>query len=265
MRKIKQLFKGFDILFSAFSVISQNLSLARYIAVPLMINILLFGVGFFLLLSYRVEIIELIWAYPEESSFYVVLWYILGFFVMGVAMLVSYFLFTPIGCLIASPFNDSLSHAAEKVLDPESDLEEASLTPGEIFKAIRKELLKLFILCLILAAGLLFNVIPGIGTVISGAFTITFGAWFLSLEYLDYPMSRYGFTMKKMTLAVNRNLWLCLGFGAGAMVLLLIPLLNLVCIPVCVVGATDLFIRLRRDGLLPDLPAAAGGTQKGTV
>ena len=103
------------------------------------------------------------------------------------------------------------------------------------------------------------NLFPPIGTAIyGGAFTVL-TLFFLGWEYLDFSMERWhlGFGAKRK-LAFG-NLGALLSFGAGAILLLVIPLVNLLAIPVCVIGGTLLICDLRESGRTPAAPPTNHG------
>lgn len=248
MDGLANLFKGFSIPFDSFGEIRRNSPLWRYIMIPLIINIIIFGAGFALLWIFRVDLIELIWAYPGDSWLLEILWYTLGVIVFALASLMAYFLFTPLGCLIASPFNDSLAGKSEQIFDPEIPQTEIPLSARAIFATIGRELVKVLAIGLVMGISFLLNLLPGIGSVFSIVFIAFFGSWVFSLEYLDYPMNRHGYKLSEILAIIRQNRGYCMGFGLGAMLLLMIPILNLLCIPVCVVGATKLFVELSKAG-----------------
>lgn len=248
MDSLSNLFKGFSIPFDSFGEIRRNSSLWRYIMVPLIINVLIFGAGFTLLWMFRVDLIELIWIFPGDSWWLEILWYAMGVIVFALASLMAYFLFTPLGCLIASPFNDSLAGRSEQIFDPEIEQTEIPLSARAIFATIGKELGKVLAVSIVIGISLLLHLIPGVGSVLSIIFTAFFGSWVFSMEYLDYPMSRHGYSLSEITAMIRNNRGYCMGFGLGAMLLLMIPVVNLLCIPVCVVGATKLFVELSKAG-----------------
>ena len=252
-----QFSKGFLKPFGAFRLVFGIPALLGYAIVPIVTNTLLFIGGFWALWSYRVDVVELIWTYPENAYFLAAIWHLLAVLIFGFSLLVGYFMFTPIGCIIAAPFNDRLAGRTEQVADPDAPGGEIPLSFGEIYKMIRKELGKLGAMLLVLFAGLVLSLIPVLGPPVAFLVVVAAGSWMLCLEYLDYPMSRHGYGFSEIASVINSNLGRCLGFGAGVMLLLLIPFLNLVCIPVSVAGVTVLFVELRREGLLPP-PGSAG-------
>ena len=59
-----------------------------------------------------------------------------------------------------------------------------------------------------------------------------------SLDFLDVPLSVRGLTFGEKIGVALRNKGLALGFGLAAYVMLLIPVVNLLSLPVSVIGAT---------------------------
>jgi CysZ protein len=61
---------------------------------------------------------------------------------------------------------------------------------------------------------------------------------FLPLQYAGYAMDHQLMTFAQRRALIWKHRWLMLGFGAAASLTLLIPLLNFICLPILVVGAT---------------------------
>jgi CysZ protein len=73
-------------------------------------------------------------------------------------------------------------------------------------------------------------------------------AVFLSgLDFLDVPLSARGMPLRKKLGIIGRNKSLALGFGAASYLVLLIPGVNLLLLPVGVIGATLLTDQLDFD------------------
>jgi CysZ protein len=68
----------------------------------------------------------------------------------------------------------------------------------------------------------------------------------LAVEYLDYPMGNHGLSFSEQRRRLRRRPMLSLSFGAGVLLLMLIPGLNFLAMPAAVAGATALWVdRLR--------------------
>jgi len=63
-----------------------------------------------------------------------------------------------------------------------------------------------------------------------------------SLEYIDYPMGNHGKFFKDAKSALQRRRGMALGFGFIVAVFSIIPVINLVIMPIAVAGATALYV-----------------------
>jgi CysZ protein len=82
-----------------------------------------------------------------------------------------------------------------------------------------------------LALGLAF---PPVGAPVGVAVAIFLGG----LDLFDIPLSTRGLRLRNKLGVIWRNKFLALGFGAAAYLMLLIPVINMLALPVGVVGAT---------------------------
>jgi len=69
-----------------------------------------------------------------------------------------------------------------------------------------------------------------------------FGAWMFSLEYIDYPMGNHGKFFKDVKRSLQQKRPMALGFGFVVAVFSIIPVINLVVMPIAVAGATALYV-----------------------
>lgn len=254
MKWITSLFYGFEQPFLGLDMLRREKRLRGYMAIPIAMNSFLFLLLFALLWLYRVELIEVFYTYPDTGFWHRALWYVVGVLLFGVFFVLSYFLFTPIGCLLAAPFNDALAGRAEQIFDPDVPLEDVPFSFRGLPWMILRELIKLSLALLVAVTGLVLGLLPVVGQLLAVAFLATFGSFVFALEYLDYPMSRHRYRLRDVARAITGNLWSSMGFGGAALLLLLIPFVNLFCIPACVVGASRLFVDYRSKGSLPILP-----------
>ena len=170
--------------------------------------------------------------------------YILGALI-GVALvivlaLLFFFIFVQI---IAAPFNAMLAQATESILNCKVPVLESDLW-RETMGAIRISLLML-IRSIAVTIGLLpVNLIPVVGTIAYVALTMFFNSQALGLEFLDYSLERRYLSFKERLAWVKARRTPVLGLGAGVSLILFLPLINLLFLPFCVVGATELFVRL---------------------
>jgi CysZ protein len=152
--------------------------------------------------------------------------------------------FTTIGCLIAAPFNDALSERVEHLVLKHTNLEKFSFVRilRDAKDAFIVEAKKLSLIIFLQAMLLLLHLIPVVGNtayfILAGTLTLVL----LAFEYVDYPMSRKNMTFGTRKSFVTRNFAAMFGFGGAVSLTLMIPLLNFVCMPACVVGATLMYM-----------------------
>lgn len=214
----------------------------HYAYIPLIINILVFagliwvgGEAFEHLLNHYLAGLQGAW------------WWVLRGFLWALfslaAVLVSFFTFTLAANLIGSPFNEALSAAVEGRLgrvraEPEQSWLEIL---REFPRAIRQEVIKWIYFAKWLLPALVLFVIPGV-QLFAPFVWVWLAAWFLALEYLEYPASNHHLdfaALRRHARSYYGHLW---GFGGTVFALALIPGVNLILMPVAVAGATVLWV-----------------------
>ncbi len=74
---------------------------------------------------------------------------------------------------------------------------------------------------------LILFLIPGLN--IAAPFLwLAFSAWFLALEYGDYPMANHGLLFKEQHRRLQQARFTALTFGGGLTLLMMVPILNFV-------------------------------------
>jgi len=155
----------------------------------------------------------------------------------------GFFLCLLLATMIASPFNDLLVEAVLRRLRPEAPVIESGLL--SVIKGIGPGLLsearkfRYFIVRAIPLA-LLF-VIPGLN-LLAPMLWLIFSAWMLALEYMEYPMSADGLLFADIRNLLARRRLSTFGFGAGILLLSLVPVINFFIMPIAVAGATALYV-----------------------
>ena len=163
------------------------------------------------------------------------------------ALMVFGLIFTVSANLVGAPFYGFLAARAEAQLTgrkPESRLslmQEATLA---VATELRKTWYWLWRAALLGVLSLLLFWIPGVVPVL----WFVFGAWMLSLEYLDYPASNHGLNFAAKRLWLRQHRGLSYSFGSGVALVTMIPIVNLFVPPAAVVGATRLWVASVGDG-----------------
>ena len=236
--------RGFLYPFRAGKFIKGHPVLLKYILVPFLINVVVLSIAVYWGLSFFNSIV--VHYIPQGDAWY---WVILSYFIWTVAILMTmvlvFFVFTVTGAVIASPFNDILSEKTEELLTG---------IPNEepfIFKVFLKDALhmvmdeskKILIFVLLMIFLLALNLIPG-GTLPYSILSVLLTIFFLVVEYTGYVFARKHLTFRDQKRFILSRKFLMLGFGAGVMGVLAVPFLQFFCIPLGVVGATQLWYDL---------------------
>jgi CysZ protein len=251
--------RGFFYPYRGLRFLFAHPRLLGYVAVPVAVNTLLYTALVWFAGSRFGRWVEALLP-PGDAWYWSALSYALWLVFALVLSLIVVFTFTLVGNLLLEPFNDLLSEKVERAYTGKRL--EAPFRLGVFWADAGRSF----------TAGLRRRALYGPGFVVLsvGSFFLpplmavltVYVAFFLGWEYLDYPMDRWRFAFALKRKTAWRNLTAFLGFGAGAYLLLLIPLLNFLAIPVCVAGATLLFCDLRTRGRLPPAP---GGGHEGTA
>lgn len=220
-----------------------NRGLKRYAALPLLMNILLYVLVLALLLWLlgRWEIGTVAWDFWGPTGRWLaaaVNWmsWIVKAAVGLVALAVTYFSFTAVGMVIASPFNDLLSEKVEAVY---TGTEKSLSLPLRLtLRATLNSVLdSLWTALRQLGWSLLalpFLLVPVIG--FAPIFLV--GAYFSGLGFIDSAMARNYLRPRHKKLLAEGNFWKIIGFGTIMQALFFIPFAGLLLMPVGVTAGT---------------------------
>lgn len=241
---VLNLFKGMAYTLRGFNIIRQP-GIRRFIAIPLAINIILFSIGIYYLVTLFEQLMDYLMPdFPEwlswlETFIESLLWPMFAVMIFFVV----FYTFSFVANLIAAPFNSLLAEKVETLLRGEP-LNNTSLMPAwkTITKSLASELGKLLYLIKWSILILIISFIPVIN-IVAPALWLIFGAWMLALEYLDYPMGNHGHHFREINQQAVADKTLSLGLGSGVFILTSIPFLNFLAMPASVAGATALWIQ----------------------
>ncbi|MDD3608433.1 MAG: sulfate transporter CysZ [Halothiobacillaceae bacterium] len=224
--------------------------LRRYVLIPLLINLLLFGAGtVYAALSFEHWMNHLL---PEALAW--ARWLLWPLFALTL-LLVLFFGFTMLANLIAAPFNALLSQRLEEQLRGQRLLNADPPLPILIARTVWVELRKLGYFLLRALPLLLLFLIPGVN-LLAPLLWFLFGAWMMALQYMDHPMGNHGIGFDEQRRQLKSQRLRALGFGSAVNLMTLVPGLNLLSMPAAVCGATRLWVR----HFAPD-PASPGTDQ----
>jgi CysZ protein len=238
--------QGFFYPFRAGKFIKGHPALLKYILVPFLINVVVFSLALYWGLSFFNSIV--VHYIPQGDAWY---WVILSYFIWTVASLLTmvlvFFGFTVTGAIIASPFNDILSEKTEELLTgiPNEEPFVFRVFLKDAIHTVMDESKKILIFVILMAFLLSLNLIPG-GTLPYSILSVLLTIFFLVVEYTGYVFYRKHLTFRDQRRFIFSQKFLMLGFGTGVMGVLAVPFLQFFCIPLGVVGATQLWHDLSR-------------------
>lgn len=237
---MRDLFRGAAYLLEGLRLVRQP-GLRRYVLIPLLINVLLFGGLLYFAYGWVGGLVELLLGYlPGYLDW---LGYLLWPLFALVGALVVFFGFSLLANLIGAPFNDLLAAAVARHLTGQSQEEGDWKTLfRELLPNLLSELRKLlYFLLRLIPLGILF-LIPGLNLAAPFLWAL-FGVWMLALEYVSYPMGNRGLLFAQQRRWLREHRGLSLGFGAATLLGTLVPLVNFLVMPVAVAGATAMWVR----------------------
>ncbi len=211
--------------------------LRRYLLAPIAINIVVFVVIGWIGYSQFEGLLNTF--LPESGWLSFLRWLLWPLLALSV-LLITFYTFTSVANLIAAPFNSQLSARVEEMLTGRKPPESRQTIAQLIVPTVRSELRKLGYFLLRAIPLLLLFIIPGIN-LLAPFLWLLFSAWFLAIEYGDYPMGNHGLEFKEQHGRLKQTRLAALAFGGGVTLLMMIPILNFAAMPAAVIGATRLW------------------------
>lgn len=209
-----------------------NPKLRKFVVIPILINLLLYGIGFTLGYLYLADVIDqFIPSWLQWLRW--ILWplFFISFFIGG------FFTFTVLANLIAAPFYGMLSAATLTIISGES----ATVTEAPWLKVVKAELRRAAYLGVRAILLVILSIIPGLN-VLAPFLWALFGAWGMALEYMAYPLENAGVLFSEQRRLIGSVRWGALSFGGLAAAGLALPVVNIIMAPAAVIGAT-LYLR----------------------
>ncbi len=212
-------------------------NLRLFVLIPLLVNIIIFGSFIGISLSFLSAWMDRLLGWiPEWLGFIEwILWPLIG---IAFSLMTGY-LFTAVALIIASPFNALLAEKAEELITgrPVDSLEGLGAALLAVPRGVLREIYKLMYYLPMLAFVLILTFIPVVNA-ISPVLWFVFGAWMMSLQFVDYPMDNHQLSFADVKEAVRSRRISSMGFGGVVALCASIPIVNFIVVPSAVVGAT---------------------------
>jgi CysZ protein len=234
---------------NAAGFLRERRELWAFCAVPLLLNLLVFGLAIAAFVAYldpltaslhqALQVAEpeawyqWLWAGPLRLLAWATHWLLVLLFAFAV-----YFLFTLVGSVVASPFLDALAARVERAVTGAS-----AAAGGGVLASVRAEALRVLFFLGVQLAFLALGLVPGLQPVAALGLFVS-AALFLPLEYTSFLLDRRGipFAVRRAWLWSHRRAMF--GFGATAFASFLVPGLNFLCLPLLVTAGTRLALEL---------------------
>lgn len=250
---------GFTAVFRAIPLIARSATIRKRAWQPLLVNVIVIGVGLPISLWLCLGIIRRAlptghwWSVP--TSLLLVLLY------SSVVAVVAFLILSAIAGSISGPKCTSLSRATERsicrqrgIAYHDNSLPYVTSILQGLNLAVARFLL--FIGCYI-PIFLTQFIVPPIGQIVFLLLSLVYGAFVVSLAYGDYVFERHYRRLSTKVVYLFGRKAKYLGFGIATIVLLLIPVLNLVALPICVVGITIVFVEDKFSAVAKAQPQSA--------
>ena len=228
---------GIKYFLSGFSIL-QTKGLKRFVLVPLIVNFVLFTVAIVYLLS---ELgLHIDWLVSHLPSW--LTWLESLIYPTALILLLFTFslFFSTAANWLAAPFNGVLAERVEQHLSGEvPDRDNIIALVKAIPHTLLREWKKLwYFIPRFIGYFLLGFILPGIGQII----WFLFIAWVLAIQYCDYAFDNNKHQFDHMRYVLRQNKSACFGFGTMVSIFTLVPVLNLLVMPVAICGATAMWV-----------------------
>ncbi|KGJ96082.1 sulfate transporter CysZ [Colwellia psychrerythraea] len=233
---------GASYFFKGFSLVRQK-GIRRFVLIPLTINVLLFSFAFYYayleINSYMESIMAWLPSWLDWLS--VILWPLA---VVTILVIFS-FIFSTVANWLAAPFNGLLSEKVEAILNGQQ------APKGEMFdivkdipRTLNREWQKLrYYLPRAIGFFIILWLLPIFGQII----WFLFIAWMMAIQYKDYPFDNHKIPFTQMKDVLKNNQGVSYSFGITVALFSMIPIVNLVVMPVAICGATALWVDYYQD------------------
>jgi CysZ protein len=217
--------------------------LRRFVAIPLLANVVVFIILTSILFKYFSSVTN--W-FESLLSFWSWLAYIatiIATILSGLAifliLLIYGFSFNIITNIIAAPFYGLLAERIEYQLTNQKNL-------GESFgkmatRTLKREMVKLWYFTtrgILISVGLLLlGVIPLINLSVP-VIGLIWGAWVMTLQYTDYPADNHKLPFTDLRKRVKKPIFSTIGHGGSIMLGSMIPVINIFVMPIAVAAGT---------------------------
>ncbi|MBZ2169279.1 MULTISPECIES: sulfate transporter CysZ [Marinobacter] len=236
-------FRGLGYLGEGFRLIRQP-GLRLFVIIPLVLNIVLFGLLFYFLAELFTVMIAGAMAWLPDWTWLQALDWLFWILYGAVILLMLAYGFVIVANLIGSPFYGYLAELTEKHLTGEELNTDDSWQAivKDIPRALGREVQKI-LYYLPRALGLFIIGIIPVVNLVAAVLWFLFNSWMMALQYVDYPADNHKVSFKGLRGLLGETRLSALGFGLPVALAAMVPLLNLIVVPAAVCGGTAYWVR----------------------
>ncbi len=233
-------FKGFELI--------QLKGIRRFVFIPLLINMVFFSIAFYFIFKELEHYMDILigWLPTWLDWLSTVLWPL----VVVTILIIFSFIFSTAANWLAAPFNGLLSEKIELLLLKDKQVSIVDNDDGmmgivkDIPRTLNRELQKLkYYLPRAIGFFILLWILPVVGQVL----WFLFVAWMMAIQYKDYPFDNHKIPFSLMKQTLQQKKGLSYSFGVSVTLFSMLPLVNLIVMPVAICGATALWVDHYRD------------------
>ncbi|GHD42636.1 CysZ protein [Marinobacter persicus] len=236
-------FHGLGYLAEGFRLIRQP-GLRLFVIIPLVLNVLLFGLLFYFLAELFGILIAMVMGWLPDWAWLQALDWLFWLLYGAVILLMLAYGFVIIANLIGSPFYGYLSELTEKHLTGQEVSTDGSWAAiiKDIPRALWREVQKIAYYLPRALVLFILGLIPVVNLV-AAVLWFLFNCWMMSLQYVDYPADNHKVSFPALRRQLAGVRLSAMGFGLPVALAAMVPVLNLFVVPAAVCGATAFWVR----------------------
>lgn len=240
---MRNLIKGLSYPFLSIGYFIKYPKLISLSVIPFLINLILYSLIFFSSLYFikpKLKVISGLENNPKTVNY--ILYILISAIVFFIILILCYIVFTILSGIITGPFNENISRFIEKKITNVITVSNYGFFK-DIFLSIKSEVSKILFYIIVITLLIVIGFIPIIGSAFTLIFLFLFSSFYSALDFLDYPMARKNYSLKRKIKSVILKPSLSFGFGLIASLILVIPFINILFKPLFVVSGTSLYFK----------------------
>lgn len=240
--------QGAGYLVRAADLLSKDRSLWRFVVTPLVVSLAVGLAVYLALLAVAAALVGALvgWLTPLIPLVAGPLGVVFGAVLMLALLWLTGIGIAKFGVILGSPWYGQLAEAIERKYLPAAEVpdapEGAAAFARDIGLAVAYEAKKAGLVAVIGLPALLLNLIPGVGSLAAAGVWTALGVVTLVLDFLDPALQRRRLRFREKLGVVLGHAPVSAGFGAPALLLAGIPLVNLLTVPLCMAAGTLYYV-----------------------